>query len=86
MMENANEFKALIGEAIKTKASVVCDDNVVGVAYTYEQFVKVLDDEFNVEAKEKIINAEVKKTTCIKEFKIFYVFDGEKKNIKLFVE
>lgn len=86
MMERANEFKALVGEAIKTKVSIVCNDNVVGAAYTFEQFVKVLDDEFNPFAKDGILNAEVRKTSCNREFKIVYDFFGVKKNIKLFVE
>lgn len=86
MMENANEFKALIGEAIKTKVIIVTDNITIGSAYTLNEFKKVLTSEFHPEAKKAILNAEVNKTICIKEFKIIYTFDDEKQVLKLFVE
>ena len=86
MLETANEFKTLIGETVKTKVNIICDGETVGIAYTYEQFEKVLDDVFHPDTKNRILCAELQTTLSTREFRFFYWFDDEPKNIRLFVE
>ena len=82
MIERANEFQVFVGE-LKREVSVIVDDEILGVATSYEQFEKVLDENFNDVSA--ILNAEVNKTVSRKEFKIDYIFDNEKFSVKLFV-
>jgi hypothetical protein len=82
LIEKTNEFKTLVGETIKVKVTVSYDGNVLGTAQNLEQFLKVIGKEMI----DKIEIGEVQKTSSLREFKIVFVDDGEKKNIKLFVE
>ena len=81
LIEKTNEFKTLVGEAIKVKVSVSYDGNVLGTAQNLDQFLKIVGKELIDK-----IDGEVQKTSSLREFKIVFVDDGEKKNIKLFVE
>ena len=83
MLEKANEFKALVGE-MKTVINVNTSLNIKGV-YTYREFENVIRDTFAYEVATDILMADVQQTACVREFKITYIFDGEKNNIKLFV-
>jgi hypothetical protein len=82
LIEKTNEFKTLVGETIKVKVTVSYNDNVLGTAQNLEQFLKVIGKELI----DKIEVAEVQKTTSLREFKIVFIDNDEKKNIKLFVE
>ncbi len=82
LVERTNEFKTLVGEAIKVKVTVSYDGNVLGDAQTLEQFLKVIGKEL----MDKIEIGEVQKTSSLREFKIAFMDGDEKKNIKLFVE
>ena len=86
MMEKTNEFKTFIGETIKTKANIIYDNETIGTAYTFDQFIKVLETEFHCDLKEAISDVEVQKTSSMREFNIICNFDGEKSKIKLFVD
>ena len=85
MVENANEFKALIGEH-KTKISIIYYDNNIGCVCTFEEFEELLGNTFCEEAKKEIINSTISDTISNREFRIFYWFDKEPRCIKLFVE
>lgn len=82
LIEKSNEFKSLVGETIKTKVTISYDNNVLGIAQNLEQFLKVIGKEL----VDKIEIGEVQKTSSLREFKIIFTDNGEKKNIKLFVE
>lgn len=82
LVERTNEFKTLVGETIKVKVIVSYDGNVLGTAQTLEQFLKVIGKEL----MDKIEIGEVQKTSSLREFKITFIDDGEKKSVKLFVE
>lgn len=81
LIEKANEFKTLVGETIKTKVTISYDGDVLGTAQNLDQFLKVV-------GKELIdrIDGEVQKTSSLREFKMVFIDNDEKKIIKLFVE
>ena len=85
MMENANEFKALVKE-YKTKALIMSYGVQIGNVSTFEEFKCLIENTFNEETTKRIIDATLEDTLSNREFRIFYTFDGEPKCIKLFVE
>ena len=82
LLEKANEFKGLVGETLKTKVFVKLNDCDMGSARTLEQFWDIVGSE----VKEAILEEELKETSSVREFKIVFVKDEEKNNIKLYVE
>lgn len=85
MLEKTNEFKSLIGEQ-KTKVFVETNIATSGDVYTYRQFEDKINDTYAPAIAMDILMAEISQTTCVREFKITYVFDGIKNNIKLYVD
>lgn len=85
MLEKANEFKALVGEQ-KTKVFVSTNTFTIGDVYNYGQFENEIKESFAPAATTDILMAEVSQTNCVREFKITYIFEGAKNNIKLYVD
>lgn len=84
LVEKANEFKALVGEQ-KTVVKI-STSFAIKSAYTFREFENVIKDTFCHDVATDILMAEVCKTTCVREFKITYIFEEEKNSIKLYVE
>ncbi len=68
LMEKTNDFKSLIGEVIKTKVIIKCDDDVIGKVHTLEQFLNIVGDELK--------DIDVQKTSSSREFKIVFEENG----------
>lgn len=82
LIEKGNEFKSLVGEVLKTKVSVSLNDNLIGTAQTLEQFWRIVGRDI----KEIISEEEIQKTASVREFKVLFDKDGERNNIKLYVQ
>ena len=84
MLESANEFKKMIGE-LRTKISLIFDEEAFETVVSFGAFERTLNDHFQEETVADILNANVSKATCVREFIVDYTFEDNKK-LKLFVE
>ena len=82
LIEKTNEFKNLVGETIKTSITVFYRGNILGTVQSMEHFFMIIGEEL----ENKIKYLDIQKTSSLREFKIVFENDGEKDNIKLFVE
>lgn len=85
LMAKANEFKRMIGE-LQFRITIFVDENAIGTALSYNKFKEILGGTFHDDAVTAILTSEVKECLCNRVFKIVYTFDGEKREVKLFVE
>ena len=85
MLEQANEFKTMIGEQ-KLKIMVDINVSTIDDVYTYKDFEEKINNTFAPKIATDILMADIQKTNCVREFKITYISDGMKNNVKLYVD
>jgi hypothetical protein len=84
-IDNANAFKALIGEGAFYKITIFDEEplpQTIATVATYKEYKKAIHEYYIPTAEEELKNAEIVKTSTNREFKVITA-DG---NIKLYID